>query len=80
MRREDTDINLAVLDDGGDGFFAVSPYDGYYDIAFDSIADVSIGLNGYITVATNAADTVTVFLKRGLNYLRTSGSISYIQP
>lgn len=80
VRREDTDINLAVLEDGGDGFFAVSPYDGYYDIVFDSIADVSIGLNGYITVPTNAADTVTVFLKRGLNYLRTSGSISYIQP
>lgn len=82
VRQESSDSSLEVIEDTDyeNGFFAVSPADGYYDIAFDSYADVSIGLKGYITVPTNAADTVTVFLKRGLNYLRTSGSISYILP
>lgn len=79
VRRDNPDTSLEVLDDGDGGFFAVSPADGYYDISFDSpVNDVSIGLDSYLTVSTNEEGTVTVFLKRGLNYLRTSGSIEYI--
>lgn len=80
VRRAEADESLAVLKDKDNGFFAVSPADGYYDIAFDSPASLSLGLEKDVTVKTNAADTVTVFLKHGLNYLTTDGSISYIVP
>lgn len=78
VRRAEADQSLAVLTDKENSFFAVSPADGYYDIAFDAPASLSLGLDKDITVKTNPADTVTVFLKHGLNYLTTDGSISYI--
>lgn len=80
IRRAEADQSLAVLPDKENSFFAVSPADGYYDIAFDAPAVLSLGLDNDITVNTNSEDTVTVFLKHGLNYLTTDGSISYITP
>jgi len=80
VRREETDKSLAVLHDGDNKYFAVAPYDGYYDVAFDGVADLSLGLRGMITVPSDTENAATVFFKRGLNYIGTNGSISYILP
>lgn len=80
VRREESDISLAVLNDGNDKFFAVAPNDGYYDIVFDDASVISLGLNEDVTVKSNEENTASVFLKRGLNYIKTNGSISCILP
>ena len=72
LHEESADI--AVLEDGGNKYLAVAPYDGFYKIIADSSGEISVD-----GAAGNVQSGDVVYLRRGVNEIIFGGKFNFIK-
>ncbi len=70
VSRHEDKSEIQVLPDGGNRYFAVAPYDGYYKVTSDSAGEINID-----GATANVQDGDVIYLRRGVNAITFAGDL-----